>query len=196
LTDFSLVFRFGLEDLKKRTTNADTGASGEASGTSTFLAHYAQSAGGAAAGQPTPRGGPTRCMLCNMPPNVGKRHRNERVWRSDFARFVSDYGVARLAAELEITESAVYRWIGGSAVPHPGNALIVVRLASESGARLTVEQIYQHSSDVRGGRLSGGFVFFQRQGRRRQAAAGSSRENKLRSARGREMTLASGAAGR
>jgi hypothetical protein len=100
-------------------------------------------------------------MLCNVPSSAGKkRHRNERLWSSSaFARFLKAYGVGRLATRLGIDSSAVYHWASGAAVPHPRNAMMVVRLAIESGDRLTVEQIYQHSRDVRG-QLRGGYVTY------------------------------------
>jgi hypothetical protein len=75
--------------------------------------------------------------------------RNERLWASPFGRFVTDFGVERLAEGLEIHSSAVYHWIRGATAPKPAHAAIIQRLACEFGTSLTLEQIYQHASDLR-----------------------------------------------
>jgi hypothetical protein len=69
-------------------------------------------------------------------------------WKSKFARFVLAYGVARLATELQIRPGAVYQWIRGITAPRRGYAAIVQRLAHESGVKLTLDQIYGHSSEL------------------------------------------------
>jgi len=75
-------------------------------------------------------------------PAVGPR------WKSKFARFVQAYGVARLAKGLDVTPIAIYHWIRGRTGPRRCLAAIILRLARESGARLTYEQIYQHAEDL------------------------------------------------
>ncbi len=72
-----------------------------------------------------------------------------RYWKSTFARFIRSYGVVTLAAELEIRPSAIYHWIRGATAPRPVHAETIQRLARESGIKLTFDQIYQHSRDLR-----------------------------------------------
>jgi hypothetical protein len=75
-------------------------------------------------------------------------HRDSDRWKSSrFARFVLSYGVADLATELDIHPSAVYHWIRGVSAPRRGYAVVIQDLAHESGVRLTLDQIYQHSRD-------------------------------------------------
>jgi hypothetical protein len=69
-------------------------------------------------------------------------------WKSKFARFVMAYGVERLARGLEIDPSAIYHWIRGATAPRRVHAAIIQRLAREAGVKLTLDQIYQHSSDL------------------------------------------------
>jgi len=71
--------------------------------------------------------------------------RESKRWTSKFARFVLGYGVARLATQMEIRPSAIYQWIRGSVGPRRGHARIIQDLARESGVRLTLDQIYDHS---------------------------------------------------
>ncbi len=73
--------------------------------------------------------------------------RDDERWKSRFGRFVLSYGVADLATELEIHPSAVYQWIRGNSAPRRGYAAAIQDLAHESGVRLTLDQIYQHSRD-------------------------------------------------
>lgn len=77
------------------------------------------------------------------------RHLNRRNWKSRFARFVQSYGVGSLAVQLDVRPSAIYHWIRGTHTPRPAHAEIMQRLARESGLKLTFDQIYQHSRDLR-----------------------------------------------
>lgn len=70
-------------------------------------------------------------------------------WKSKFARFVQSYGVALLAAELDVRPSAIYHWMASRRAPRPSHAEIIQRLASERGVRLTLDHIYQHSRELR-----------------------------------------------
>jgi len=91
-----------------------------------------------------------------MPFSAGKQvARDERLWSSRFARFVTGYGVTRLAKRLEIRTSAIYHWIRGATAPKPVHAAIIQRLARESGARLTFDQIYRHAHDLRDNGICG-----------------------------------------
>jgi hypothetical protein len=78
-----------------------------------------------------------------------KQPRDERLWSSDFARFVTAYGVTRLARGLEIRTSAIYHWISGATSPTRARAAIIQELAREFGTTLTLEQIYQHTQHAR-----------------------------------------------
>lgn len=71
--------------------------------------------------------------------------RESNRWRSTFARFVSEFGVARLATAIEVTPNSIYYWIRGTTAPRRVHAAIIQRLARESGVRLTFDQIYDHS---------------------------------------------------
>jgi hypothetical protein len=73
----------------------------------------------------------------------------KRRGESKFVRFMRSYGVVSLAAELDIRSSAIYHWIRGATTPRPAHAIIIQRLARESGVKLTFDQIYQHSRDLR-----------------------------------------------
>jgi hypothetical protein len=72
-----------------------------------------------------------------------------RHWKSRFAHFIESYGATRLAAALDIRPSAIYHWIRGATTPRPVHATIIQRLARESGVKLTFDQIYGHSRDLR-----------------------------------------------
>jgi hypothetical protein len=84
-------------------------------------------------------------------------------WKSKFARFVLDYarrepkdarghvigGPTLLAQHLGIHPSAVYQWVRGATAPRPAYAAIIQRLARERGLRLTMDEIYGHSCELR-----------------------------------------------
>jgi len=61
------------------------------------------------------------------------------------------YGVTRLARRLDIHPSAIYHWVRCATAPRRTHAAIIQRLARESGVKLTLDQIYQHSSDLLAG---------------------------------------------
>lgn len=77
------------------------------------------------------------------------RKSEDKRWNSKFAGFVQDYGVENLAKRLRIAPSAVYHWMSGKTSPHPAKALSIQRIAKRRGLSLTLEEIYQHSRDVR-----------------------------------------------
>ena len=72
-----------------------------------------------------------------------------RCWKSKFAHFVRSYGVEKLAKELRIAPSAVYHWIRAASRPKPEHAATIQRLARERGVRVTLDEIYAHSRDLR-----------------------------------------------
>jgi hypothetical protein len=77
------------------------------------------------------------------------REKVTRRWRSKFAQFVRAYGVESLAKKLDVHSSAIYHWIRGVARPKPEHAAIIQRVAREGGIRLSLDNIYGHSSDLR-----------------------------------------------
>jgi DNA-binding transcriptional regulator YdaS (Cro superfamily) len=84
-------------------------------------------------------------------------------WKSKFARFVLGYarreprdargrvigGATLLTQHLGIRPSAIYHWVRGAIAPRPVHAAIIQRLARERGVRLTLDQIYGHSRELR-----------------------------------------------
>jgi transcriptional regulator with XRE-family HTH domain len=83
-------------------------------------------------------------------------------WESEFARFVLGYaqdlrdarghlvgGPTLLARHLGIHESSVYQWIRGRTAPRPQCAAVIRQLAAERGLNLTLDQIYDHSRQIR-----------------------------------------------
>jgi hypothetical protein len=72
-----------------------------------------------------------------------------RHWKSNFARFIQSYGVDLLALKLDVHTSAIYHWIRGATTPRPAHAEIIQRFACERGSRLSFDEIYGHSREVR-----------------------------------------------
>lgn len=77
-------------------------------------------------------------------------------WNSTFARFVQAYGAARLAKGLEVHPTAIYQWVRGVTSPYIAHAVIIRRLARKSGVKLTLDEIYSHSFDLRGSERESG----------------------------------------
>jgi len=77
------------------------------------------------------------------------RKSDDKRWNSKFAGFVQSYGVEKLARQLRIAPSAVYHWMSGKTSPHPAKAISIQRIARRRGFSLTLEEIYQHSREVR-----------------------------------------------
>jgi hypothetical protein len=70
-------------------------------------------------------------------------------WESKFARFVGTYGAKQLASELRIDPAAIYHWVRGVSRPKPEHAASIQRVAREQGMRLTLDDIYGHSLNLR-----------------------------------------------
>lgn len=67
-----------------------------------------------------------------------------RRWRTPLGRWVSGYGVSRLAADLSrhgqpVTPQAVYHWLSGRHAPRPGYAAVIVELSQRS---VTLADVY------------------------------------------------------
>ncbi|MGB2679148.1 MAG: acyl carrier protein [Candidatus Acidiferrum sp.] len=78
--------------------------------------------------------------------NLHRRCLDAPRWKSKFARFVLAYGVANLATQMEVRPGAVYHWISARTAPRRGHAAIIRRLAREFGVKLSLDQIYSHST--------------------------------------------------
>jgi len=70
-------------------------------------------------------------------------------WESKFGRFVGEFGVEELAAELSIDATAVYHWVSGRQAPRVENALAIEKIAKRERVRLTIAEIYQHRNEIR-----------------------------------------------
>jgi hypothetical protein len=70
-------------------------------------------------------------------------------WESKFGRFVGEFGVEELAAELSIDATAVYHWVSGRKAPRFENALAIEGIAKRERVRLTIAEIYQHRNEIR-----------------------------------------------
>ncbi len=81
----------------------------------------------------------------------GRYKRAPYRWRTEFGRWVKDFGVPHIVAalgrdpDLRVTNQAVYEWLQGHA-PRPTRAMALVEM---SGGRLTLEAIYEHGRQIR-----------------------------------------------
>jgi hypothetical protein len=72
-------------------------------------------------------------------------------WKTEFGRWVGDFGVPRIVAalardpDLRVTNQAVYEWLQGHA-PRPNRAIALVEM---SRGRLTLDAIYEHGRQIR-----------------------------------------------
>jgi hypothetical protein len=64
-----------------------------------------------------------------------------RRWHSKFASFADSYGLDRLAKVLDVNTNALDKWLRGKTRPRRTHAVIIQRLARESGVTLTLKQI-------------------------------------------------------
>ena len=72
--------------------------------------------------------------------------------QTKFDKFIRGFGVEELARRLEVNSSAIYHWLRGATVPDPKNAVKVQKLAKQRGIALSLDEIYQHSREIRGER--------------------------------------------
>lgn len=70
-------------------------------------------------------------------------------WESNFARFIQSYGVELLALKLEVHPTAIYHWVRGATTPRPAYAEAILKLASQTGFDLTMDEVYAHARNVR-----------------------------------------------
>lgn len=69
------------------------------------------------------------------------RKADDGRWNSKFARFVQEFGVQKLAAQLDVTPAAIYHWIGGKTSPHHRKAIVILKIAGRR--KLSMEEIYR-----------------------------------------------------
>ena len=67
----------------------------------------------------------------------------DRRWKTRFGSFVSEFGAERLAESLEVRPPAVYQWVKGETSPTPARAFAILRIASQSGFEISLDDIYQ-----------------------------------------------------
>jgi hypothetical protein len=65
------------------------------------------------------------------------------VWRGKLGAFINAFTVARLAGELDLELSDIYRWARAQQTPGLRKAIAIVEVARASGAELTLEDIYE-----------------------------------------------------
>jgi hypothetical protein len=65
------------------------------------------------------------------------------AWIGKLGAFVSDFTVDRLAGELDLDTSQIYRWVRGDHRPKIQDAIALVEIARAAGTDLTLEDIYQ-----------------------------------------------------
>jgi hypothetical protein len=68
------------------------------------------------------------------------------TWIGKLGSWVSEFTVERLAGELELDTSQVYRWVHGDTIPPVQKAIEITELARSAGTTLSLEDIYE--SDV------------------------------------------------
>jgi hypothetical protein len=78
---------------------------------------------------------------------VERRGRPRSIsWIGKLGSFVNEYTVERLAGELQIDLSEIYRWAHGDRRPPVQRAIVIVEVAKAAGTDLTLEDIYE--SDI------------------------------------------------
>lgn len=64
-------------------------------------------------------------------------------WIGKLGSWVSAYSVERLAVELELDSSQVYRWIRGDCGLPVQKAIAIAELARAAGTNLSLEDLYE-----------------------------------------------------
>jgi len=67
-------------------------------------------------------------------------------WQTDFGKWVSNFGVCRLAISLDINRQAIYHWIGGRTFPSLSNAKKIIILSDN---HLSMQKIYSHAEAIK-----------------------------------------------
>ncbi len=72
--------------------------------------------------------------------------------QTKFDRFVRGFGATALSRRLGVRDSAIHHWLSGANGIDPKNAHKIQEIAKEHGVELSMDEIYQHSREVRGKR--------------------------------------------
>jgi len=77
--------------------------------------------------------------------------RSPRRWSTRFGRWMSEFGVRRLATELKLrnqptSAKAIHEWIAGRTAPTLGRAIVISEI---SGGSIRPEDIRQHGEQLR-----------------------------------------------
>jgi hypothetical protein len=62
-------------------------------------------------------------------------------WSTPFGRFIREYGVTRLAQQLQVTTPAIYQWISGFTSPLPQHMLTLIVLSRGTQIPLDITDI-------------------------------------------------------
>jgi hypothetical protein len=74
---------------------------------------------------------------------TGHRGRPRSTWIGKLGSWVSEFTVERLAAELNLDSSQVYRWARGDGTPSFQHAIAITEIARSAGTNLTLEDLYE-----------------------------------------------------
>jgi hypothetical protein len=64
------------------------------------------------------------------------------MWIGALGAFANEYTCERLAGDLEIDLSQIYRWAHGDSRPPVQRAIAITEIARSVGTNLTLEEIY------------------------------------------------------
>jgi hypothetical protein len=65
------------------------------------------------------------------------------TWIGKLGEWVSEYTVEKLAGELELDSSQVYRWVRGDCCLPAQKAIAISEIARSAGTNLSLEDIYE-----------------------------------------------------
>ena len=71
----------------------------------------------------------------------------DKRWETKFAKFVLAFGASRLAAELGVEDSSVYKWIRGTNGLDPAHFAKIERLARSRRVKLSFSEIYSQRKE-------------------------------------------------
>jgi hypothetical protein len=80
---------------------------------------------------------------------VPARSKGKR-WKTKFARFVDTFGAQNLAAELNVSRDALYKWVAGAVHMRPVRAMEIVKIARRRKIVISLDEIYQNFDEARG----------------------------------------------
>jgi DNA-binding XRE family transcriptional regulator len=74
-------------------------------------------------------------------------------WQTHLGQWVTDIGSTRIAHEIGVTRSTVYKWVAGERLPRPEMAL---RLVEISHGSISLSDVYAHRVQMHGMQLRDG----------------------------------------